>query len=75
MVKDSSRDVSVGGATLGAQAFAAGIVDEVNLYINPIAVGGGKPALPLDVRIDLELLDEHRFASGAVHLHYRVRRG
>jgi hypothetical protein len=25
------------------------------------------------VFLDLELVDEHRFASGVVHLHYRVR--
>jgi hypothetical protein len=34
-------------------------------------VGGGTSALPDDIRLDLELLDEHRFASGVVHLHYR----
>jgi hypothetical protein len=36
-------------------------------------VGGGKAALPADVRIELELLDERRFAGGMVHLHYRTR--
>lgn len=72
MVDAADRDVSVGGSALAAHAFAAGIVDDVHLFVNPIAVGGGKPALPGVVR--LELLDEHRFASGAVHLHYAVRR-
>ena len=38
----------------------------------PIVVGGGKPALPDGVRLQLELLDERRFANGTVHLHYRV---
>jgi hypothetical protein len=33
-------------------------------------VGGGKPGLPRDVRIDLELLDERRFRNGVVHLRY-----
>jgi hypothetical protein len=36
-------------------------------------VGGGKPSLPNDVRVNLELVDERRFDSGVVHLHYRTR--
>jgi hypothetical protein len=35
-------------------------------------VGGGKPALPDNVRAQLELLDERRFRNGVVHLHYSV---
>jgi hypothetical protein len=35
-------------------------------------LGGGKPALPAGVRIDLELLDEHRFGNGVLQLRYRV---
>jgi hypothetical protein len=33
-------------------------------------VGGGKPGLPRDVRIDLELLDERHFRNGVVLLRY-----
>jgi hypothetical protein len=36
-------------------------------------VGGGKASLPNDVRVNLELVDERRFDSGVVHLHYRTR--
>jgi hypothetical protein len=35
-------------------------------------VGGGKKALSGDVRLGLELLDEHRFGNGVVHPHYGV---
>jgi hypothetical protein len=35
-------------------------------------VGGGKRALPDNVRAQLELLDERRFRNGVVHLRYRV---
>jgi hypothetical protein len=35
-------------------------------------VGGGKRAVPGGVRAQLDLLDERRFGSGVVHLHYRV---
>ena len=69
---DATRDISVGGAALAAEALGAGLVDEVHLFLNPVSVGGGKPALPRDARVDLELLDEHRFAGGVVHLRYRV---
>ncbi len=37
-----------------------------------MVVGGGTRALPDDVRVRLELLDERRFGNGMVHLHYRV---
>ena len=66
----ADRDISVGGPELAAQAIAAGLVDELHLFPNPVVVGGGKPALPDDVRIDLELRDERRFANGVVYLRY-----
>ena len=68
------RDLSVGGPDLAAQAIKAGLVDEYHLFLTPVVVGGGKRALPDGVRLTLELLDERRFGSGVVHLHYRTRR-
>ena len=68
----SVSDISIGGAELAGQAIAAGLVDECHLFLNPILVGGGKHALPAKVRARLELLDERRFSSGVVHLHYRI---
>ena len=68
----ASQDLSVGGSELAAQAFRAGLVDECHLFLTPIIVGGGKRSLPDDVRMQLELLDERRFVSGVVYLHYRV---
>ncbi|MCW2994044.1 MAG: deaminase [Conexibacter sp.] len=68
----SERDISIGGPALAAQALRAGLVDELNLLLSPIVVGGGKPSLPDGVRLGLELLDERRFAGGAVHLRYRI---
>ena len=69
----AGRDITVGGPDLAAQAIKAGLVDELQLFITPIVVGGGKQSLPSNVRLKLELLDEHRFGSGVVHLHYRTR--
>jgi len=69
----AGTDITVGGPELAAHAIKAGLVDEYHLFITPIVVGGGKPALPNDLRVKLELLDERRFAGGVVHLHYRTR--
>jgi dihydrofolate reductase len=66
------RDISVSGPTLAGQALKLGLVDECHLFLSPIVVGGGNPALPDNVRLGLELLDERRFSNGVVHLHYRV---
>ncbi len=71
--QSSSRDISVGGPELAAQAFGADLVDECHLFLTPITVGGGKPALPSGMRISLELLDHRSIGRGVVHLHYGVR--
>jgi dihydrofolate reductase len=74
MKQSSASDMSIGGAELAGQAIAAGVVDELQLMLVPVLVGGGKRALPNDLRARLELLDQRRFQSGAVFLRYRARR-
>ena len=70
----AGADLSVGGAALAAQAIKAGLVDEYQLFLVPVVVGGGKRSLPgNDVRVNLELLDQRRFRNGTVYLHYRTR--
>ena len=69
----ATRDITVGGPDLAAQAIKAGLVDEWHLFVTPIVVGGGKKALANNVRLKLELLDVRRFGNGVVHLHYRTR--
>ena len=71
----AESDILIGGAELAAQAFRSGLIDECHLFLLPIIVGGGKPSLPTNVRLELELLEEHRFGSGVVFLRYRVRQG
>ena len=66
----SERDLGVGGPELAGQALRAGLVDELQLFVSPIVVGGGNAALPDDVRVQLELLDERRFGNGVVYLRY-----
>lgn len=71
MKAQADQDITVGGAELAACAIRAGLVDDYHLVISPIVVGSGKAALPRDVRLPLELVDERRFGNGVVHLHYR----
>jgi dihydrofolate reductase len=70
---EADRDLSIGGPELAALALRAGLVDEIRLYLYPVIVGGGTAALPAKARLDLDLLDEHRFTCGAVYAHYAVR--
>jgi dihydrofolate reductase len=68
----ASRDLLVGGPNLSAEALVAELVDELRLFVWPVVLGGRNPALPTGTRADLELLDEHRFSNGVVHLRYRL---
>jgi dihydrofolate reductase len=70
--RTAERDLSIGGPELAAHALRAGLVDEIQLFLAPVIVGGGKPALPDGLRLELELLDERRFAGGMVYLRYRI---
>jgi len=69
----AARDLTVGGPTLAAHAFKAGLVDECQLFIYPVLVGDGKPAFPTDAHVQLELLEEHRFSNGVMNLRYRTQ--
>jgi dihydrofolate reductase len=73
MKAESERDLSVSGPGLAANAFRAGLVDEVRMFLYPVVLGGGTSFLPDGVRLDLELLDERRFEHGVVFLRYAVR--
>ena len=69
------EDILIGGPGLAAHAFRAGLIDECQLFLTPIIVGGGKPSLPDNVRIELELMEERRFGNATVFLRYRTRQG
>ena len=60
------------GATLAASAWSAGLIDECQLFVAPILIGGGKRLFPDGLRQPLELLDERRFDNGMVFLRYDV---
>jgi len=73
MKASADADISVGGPELAGHAIKAGVVDEIHLFLTPVVVGGGTASLPNGARVDLELMDEHRFGNGVVYLRYRGR--
>ena len=72
MKAEAEHDLSIGGAELAGQAMAAGLVDELQLLVVPVIVGGGKKAVSDGVTADLNLRQTRRFASGAVFLGYEM---
>ena len=70
--REAARDISVDGHVLAAQAMRAGLVDEMQMVVCPVIVGGGHGLLPNGVRLQLKLLEERRFGSGVVVLRYAV---
>lgn len=73
MKSAARRDITVGGPHLAAQAFKAGLVDEVHAFVLPVVVGGGNRFVADGIRCKMELVDERRFGSGVVHLRYRTQ--
>lgn len=71
--RESEHDISIGGAELAGLALEADLVDECHLFVNPVIVGGGKPAFRAPLRRSLELLETHRFDIGVIHLHYQLQ--
>jgi dihydrofolate reductase len=69
----TEHDITVDGPELAAQAIRAGLVDEFQMIVCPVVVGGGKRFFPGGVRLDLELVEERRFGNGVVVLRYAVR--
>lgn len=72
MKRSAASDLTIGGPTLTAQAFGAGLVDECHLLVYPVLVGDGKSAFPREAELSLVLLEERRFANGVVYLRYRT---
>ena len=70
---NAQRDIAVNGPELATLALKAGLVDEFQLILFPVIVGGGKPFFPDGVQIELDLVEERHFDNGVVFLRYLVR--
>jgi dihydrofolate reductase len=68
----ADRDLLIGGPDLASVALRSGLVDDVQLLVFPVLVGGGNPAWPAGLRTRLRLRDERRFGNGAAYLRYDV---
>jgi dihydrofolate reductase len=68
--RSSSRDLSIGGSELAGHAFAAGLVDELQLILVPQLVGGGRSWLPGGWRHRLALVESRQLDEGFVLLRY-----
>ncbi len=68
----AEADITIGGASLAAEAIKTRLIDELHLFVAPVVVGGGLQSLPDGVRLNLGLLDERRFGNGMVFLRYRT---
>jgi dihydrofolate reductase len=67
------KDLGVGGAGLAAACIERGLVDEFDVFINPVVLGGGTPFFPaLAERVALELVETRTFSSRVVYARYRL---
>lgn len=65
------QDLFVGGAGLAATFMRLGLIDEYQLYVQPVVLGGGTPFFaPSESKVNLELMDTRTFSNGTVMLHY-----
>lgn len=68
------HDLTIEGPELAGHALRAGLVDELQIYLAPVVVGGGGTRFfPDDLRCELELLEQRSLENGIVYLHYRLR--
>jgi len=72
--RDFSGDLEIGGPTLAAGFIRRGLVDEYQLVVHPVILGGGTPFFPdLERPAGLRLLETRTFSSGVVYLGFAAR--
>ena len=70
--QEPGKDLAVGGAGLASTLIDLGLVDEYQLFVSPVVLGGGTPFFPpLEKAINLELIETRTFGSRVVYLRYR----
>lgn len=70
---NAERDMTIQGPEIAAQALRSRLVDEIQIFVLPVIVGGGKQFFPNGLRLDLELVEEGAFSNGIVAVRYAVR--
>jgi len=70
---DVDGPIAVGGSNLATQLLAAGLLDELVLYTHPSVLGFGRSLFhDYDRPVDLELMEQKRFASGVTRHRYTI---
>ena len=65
--------ITYGGVELVSSMIANDLVDDVHLFVNPVAIGAGRPVFgDLAAHRRLRLADAQAFECGIVALHYRA---
>jgi dihydrofolate reductase len=72
MKAQQERDLVIGGPELATAAFRAGLIDEFQLFVAPVSVGGGKRCLPSGLRLQFDLVEQRQFSNGMVYLRYLI---
>lgn len=63
--------MNVGGPNLAATFMRLDLIDEYQVYVHPVILGGGKPMFAeLDTPLQLRLIETHTFSSGVVWMRY-----
>jgi dihydrofolate reductase len=68
------KDMAVGGSDIAGAFMQLGLIDEYDLYVNPVILGSGKPMFQArDHTTGLRLVESRAFRSGVVLLTYQPR--
>ena len=73
--EQTGKDLGLGGANIASTVMRLGLIDEYQLYVHPVVLGGGTPMFPtLGDTINLRLVETRTFSSGVVLLRYQPDR-
>lgn len=65
------KNILIDGSSVLVQTLAShDLVDEYQLLVYPVVLGGGKTIFPAGTRLDLTLVETHTFPSGVVLMRY-----
>jgi dihydrofolate reductase len=66
--------LAFGGAVFASALLAAGVVDVLHLFVNPVAIGHGMPMFnQIEEPLNLELIETRAFGDGMHTVQYGVR--
>ena len=71
--EQSGRDILMDGSSVLAQTLIAhDLIDELQLHVYPISLGGGKTIFPPGKRAPFELVEAKPLSTGVVFMQYRL---